>query len=103
MPYKEKEIEKVHFKVSEVSKLLNVHPATIRFWDKTFKEIKPRRDSNNVRVFIKKDIELVQYIHFLIKIEGYKLKGVKKILEECPSSREMITRCELLKIKDKLL
>ena len=53
---------------------------TIRFWEKEFKQIKPKVLNGNRRYYDKKNIELLQKIHFLLKEQGMTINGVKKIL-----------------------
>ena len=53
---------------------------TIRFWEKNFKQIKPKILSNNHRYYDKKNIEILKKIHYLLKEQGMTINGVKKIL-----------------------
>ena len=53
---------------------------TIRFWEKSFKQIKPRIFSGNRRYYDQKNIDLLKKIKFLLKDQGMTIKGVKKLL-----------------------
>ena len=70
---------------SEVAKILSskkkksIHTHTIRFWEKEFKQIKPKI-LNERRYYNKKNIELLKKVHFLLKDQGMTINGVKKIL-----------------------
>ena len=55
---------------------------TIRFWEKNFKQIKPKILSNNHRYYDKKNIDLLKKIKFLLKDEGMTINGVKKLLNK---------------------
>ena len=74
--------------ISEVVKILNLKSKkgdslpthTLRFWEKKFKQIKPKILTGNRRYYDKKNIELLKKIHFLLKDQGMTIKGVKKIL-----------------------
>ena len=74
--------------IGEVSKILSKHtlnrkpvPAhTIRFWEKEFKQIKPKILNGNRRYYDLKDIELLKKIYILLKEQGMTINGVKKIL-----------------------
>ena len=55
---------------------------TIRFWEKEFKQIRPKIFNGNRRYYDKKNIELLKKIHFLLKEQGMTLNGVKKILDK---------------------
>ena len=55
---------------------------TIRYWEKEFKQIKPKILNGNRRYYDKKNIELLRKIHFLLKEQGMTISGVKKILKD---------------------
>ena len=63
---------------SEEKKIITTH--TIRFWEKEFKQIKPKILNGNRRYYDNKNIELLKKVHFLLKDQGMTIKGVKKIL-----------------------
>ena len=75
--------------IGEVAKILALNSKnkkiittnTIRFWEKEFKQIKPKILSGNRRYYDNRNIELLKKVHFLLKHQGMTIKGVKKILE----------------------
>ncbi len=74
--------------ITEVSIALNLlHPVTkkplnhiLRFWEKEFKQIKPKRIKNR-RYYTPKQLEILKNINFLLKNEGMTISGVKKLLD----------------------
>ena len=52
----------------------------IRYWEKVFKQIKPKKLTGNRRYYDNKNIELLKKIHFLLKDQGMTINGVRKIL-----------------------
>ena len=52
----------------------------IRYWEKEFKQIKPKKLTGNRRYYDNKNIELLKKIHFLLKDQGMTINGVRKIL-----------------------
>tara|TARA_Y100000389_G_C17305744_1_gene435297 strand:+ start:89 stop:460 length:372 start_codon:yes stop_codon:yes gene_type:complete len=74
--------------IGEVVKILklksrnkNVSPThTIRYWEKEFKQIRPKILYGNRRYYDKKNIELLKKVHFLLKEQGMTINGVKKLL-----------------------
>ena len=54
---------------------------TIRYWEKEFKQIRPKILNDNRRYYNKKNIELLKRVKFLLKHQGMTIKGVKKILD----------------------
>ena len=73
------EVVKIINSGSKNGKLILAH--TIRFWEKKFKQIKPKVLKGNRRYYDIKSIELLKKVHFLLKERGMTIKGVKKILE----------------------
>ena len=76
--------------IGEVAKILNLinkkngnlNTHTIRFWEKEFKQIKPKKINNKRRYYDKKNIDLLIMIKFLLKDKGMTIKGVKKVLND---------------------
>ena len=74
--------------IGEVAKILNadtkniqtIKTHTIRFWEKEFKQIKPKILNGNRRYYDLKNIGILKKIHFLLKEQGMTINGVKKIL-----------------------
>ena len=55
---------------------------TVRFWEKEFKQIKPKKLNGNRRYYDKKNIDLLKKVKFLLKDQGMTISGVKKILNQ---------------------
>ena len=54
----------------------------IRYWESQFKQIKPSIRAGKRRYYSKRNIQLINYIKFLLKDKGLTINGVKKILED---------------------
>ena len=72
--------------VAEILELINkkngsLSTHTIRFWEKEFKQIKPKILNGNRRYYDVNSIELLKKVQFLLKEQGMTIKGVKKILD----------------------
>ena len=80
--------------IGEVVKLLNLKTRsgqktpthTIRYWEKEFKQIKPKILSGNRRYYDKSNVDLLKKIKFLLKDQGMTINGVKKILNSRQSN-----------------
>ena len=87
-------IDAAYKTIGEVVKILNlksrtgekVPTHTIRFWEKEFKQIKPKIFSNNRRYYNKLNIDLLKKIKFLLKDQGMTINGVKKLLNSNQSN-----------------
>lgn len=82
MPYKEKKIEKLYYSIGEVAKMFDVNTSLIRFWEKEFDIIKPKKNKKGNRFFTKQDISNLKLIYHLVKEKGMTLSGAKKKLKE---------------------
>lgn len=98
MPYREKEIEKLYYSISEVAAMFDVNTSLIRFWEKEFPVLKPRKNKKGNRLFTKEDIDNLRKIYVLVKEKGYTLQGAKEKLKEDKSENrnctEVISRLE---------
>lgn len=114
MPYKEKEITKLYYSIGEVAEMFDVNASLIRFWEKEFAVLKPKKNKKGNRLFTDKDIDHIRQIYQLVKKEGYTLEGAKQQLKSgleehipSPAHDKVIERLrniksELLKISGNL-
>lgn len=103
--------EKRYYKIGEVAKAFSVNTSLIRFWEKEFEIIKPKKNAKGNRLFTPGDIENFKLIFRLVKEQGYTLEGAKQKLKENPDgvmknhqiiSRLEAIKLELIKIKNQL-
>jgi len=85
MIHKSKKTYKSIGEVAEILELTNykkgsLNTHTIRFWEKNFKQIKPKIFSGNRRYYNNEDIELLKKVKYLLKVQGMTINGVKKLL-----------------------
>ncbi len=82
MPYKELKVEKLYYSIGEVANLFQVKTSLIRYWEKEFEIIKPKKNKKGNRLFTPEDIDNFHLIFHLVKERGMTLKGAKKKLKE---------------------
>ena len=82
MPYKEKPTEKLFYKIGEVADMFEVNVSLIRFWEKEFEILKPKKNKKGNRIFTKKDVDNLTIIYHLVKERGFTLEGAKMKLKE---------------------
>ena len=73
---------KIYYSISEVAESLNVNSSLIRFWEKEFEIIKPKKNSRGNRIFTKNDLDNLSLIHHLLKEKKYTIKGAEKRIRE---------------------
>lgn len=71
------DLDKRYYKIREVAELLNIPASTLRFWEKQFTIISPKRNNHGTRFYTPKDIETIRMIHFLVKEKGLKLDAAQ--------------------------
>lgn len=82
MPKLKTNIEKLFYPIGEVAKIYKVNVSLIRFWEKEFDILKPKKNKKGNRMFTKKDMENLDIIFHLVKERGFTLEGAKKKLKE---------------------
>ncbi|GAA4298883.1 MerR family transcriptional regulator [Aestuariibaculum suncheonense] len=103
--------EKRYYSIGEVAKAFNVNTSLIRFWEKEFDALKPKKNAKGNRKFTPEDIKNLKLIYHLVKERGFTLEGAKIHLKEGKkdtlSNFEIISKLEdvknqLIKIKEHL-
>ena len=74
--------EKRYYGIGEVAKAFNVNASLIRFWEKEFDIIKPKKNAKGNRKFTPEDIKNLKFIYHLVKERGFTLEGAKTHLKE---------------------
>lgn len=74
--------EKLYYKISEVAEAFNVNTSLLRFWEKEFDILKPKKNKKGNRYFTPEDIQNLKIIYHLVKEKGYTLEGAKIALQE---------------------
>ena len=106
MPLKEKSIERMYWPIGEVAETLGVNTSLLRYWEKEFGTLRPKRTIKGDRLYTKDDIAKIREIQTLLKERGFtivgakeQLRSAKKLEEQTPavpeaSVREVIKRLE---------
>lgn len=72
------DLTKSYYKIGEVAEILNIPPSTLRFWEKEFTIIKPKRNSKNTRFYTPEDVETIKMVYYLVKEKGLKLDAAQQ-------------------------
>jgi DNA-binding transcriptional MerR regulator len=89
--------EKLYYSIGEISEAFNVNTSLIRFWEKEFEILKPKKNSKGTRRYSSIDIENFQTIHHLVKEKGYTLEGAKEQLKILNKNFKVIKKLEKVK------
>lgn len=82
MPYKEKPVEKLYYSIGEVAEMFQVNTSLIRYWEKEFSIIKPKKNKKGNRFFTQQDIDNFHLIFHYVKERGLTLKGAQQKLKD---------------------
>ena len=86
---------KLYYSIGEVSKMFDVNTSLIRFWEKEFSILKPKKNAKGNRLFTLKDVDNLHIIYNLVKERGFTLEGAKKKMKENKS--DVMNEAEMLK------
>lgn len=92
----ENQPDKLFYSIGEVADMFNVNASLIRYWEKEFPVIKPKKNKKGNRFFTKTDIENFHIIYHLVKERGMTLKGAKQKLRE--NKEDTINNFEIIKV-----
>ena len=102
---------KLYYSISEIAQMFDINESTLRFWEKEFDIIQPRRNKKGVRFYKEEDIENIRLIYHFVKERGMSLAGARQILKNNKSDSEKETvivdrlkriKTELLRLKEEL-
>lgn len=74
--------KKLYYSISEVSQILDLKESLLRFWEKEFPQIAPRKGSRGIRRYTKEDIEIIRTIRDLVKGRGLKISAAREVLKQ---------------------
>lgn len=80
MPPLNKPVEKRFFTITEVAEEVGENASVLRYWEKEFRQLKPRTNARGKRYYTRKDIELIGWIHQLVRIQGFTIDGARKVI-----------------------
>ena len=88
--------EKLYYGIGEVAEAFGVNTSLIRFWEKEFDAIQPKKNAKGNRKFTKEDIKNLELIYHLVKERGFTLEGAKIHLKE-EKSRKTLSNFEIIR------
>jgi len=99
------ELSKKFYKIGEVADILGIPASTLRFWEKEFTILRPRRNAKNIRVYTPQDVETIRKLYYLVKEKGLKLDAAQEYLNK---NRQVVDKTfevveNLKKIREQLV
>lgn len=101
MPYKERDINKLYYTMGEVTEMFDVNASQIRFYEREFEILQPKKNKKGNRLFTPDDVENLKIIFNLVKEKGFTLQGAKDYIRnnkgEVKENQKVIDSLEKLK------
>jgi DNA-binding transcriptional MerR regulator len=101
--------DKLYFKIGEVSKIADVAPHVLRYWESEFSAIRPKRANSKQRLYRRADVEIILKIKALLHGRGYTICGARRFLasgeeipQELPAPEKLNVSTCLSRIKNEL-
>ncbi len=91
---------KRYYNIGELSKAFDVNASLIRFWDKEFDILKPKKNAKGNRMFTPEDVKNLQLIYHLVKERGFTLEGARLQLKD--ASKQTMDKFELVSKLEKV-
>ena len=94
-------MEKLFYSISEVAEMFSVNQSNLRFWEKEFKQLKPKRNDKGTRFYTPDDIQVIKQIIYLVNEQKLTLDGAKRKLSQkkdvIAKQQEVVERLKALK------
>lgn len=82
---------KLYYSISEVAEMFDVTETLLRYWEKEFPTIAPKKAGRNVRQYTLEDIEAVRLVHNLVKVRGLKIAAAREIIKKNKEGAQNVT------------
>lgn len=94
-------MEKLFYSISEVADMFHVNQSNLRFWEKEFKQLTPKRNAKGTRFYSPDDISVIKSIIYLVSEQKLTLEGAKRKLSQkkdvVAKQSEVVERLKLIR------
>ena len=95
--------EKLYYNIGEISKAFNVNPSLLRFWEKEFDILNPKKTLKGTRKYNSIDIKNLKLIYNLLKVRGFTIEGANEKLKKESKKIEIVEKLEKIKSRLKII
>ncbi|KAA3600088.1 MAG: MerR family transcriptional regulator [Calditrichaeota bacterium] len=88
--FKKKQLKKIYHSISEVSRITDIKPHVLRYWETEFSKLSPSKNSAGKRTYTIEDINLILEIKKLLYVEKFTIIGAKKVLNSTQVEKERL-------------
>lgn len=101
MPLKKEKDLKRFYSISEVAEMFDVNDTLLRFWEKEFPQINPKKAGRGIRQYTKEDIEVIRVVYNLVKVRGLRIEAARELMkknyEGAAQSTEVVDRLRAIR------
>jgi len=94
-------MEKLFYSISEVAKMFGINQSNLRFWEKEFKQLNPKRNDKGTRFYTPDDIQTIKQIIYLTSEQKLTLDGAKRKLSQkkdtIAKQQEVVERLKVIR------
>ena len=94
MAYNPNKELKMYYSIGEVAEMFSVNESLLRYWEKEFPIISPKKTGRNIRQYRKEDIENIRLVYHLVKEKGMTLQGARQRLKT--SRKQTVDTAEIV-------
>lgn len=77
----ERPSKRLYYSIGEVCEMLGLEPHVLRYWESTFRNLRPAKNRSGNRVYREKDLRIIRLIKYLLHEEGYTIEGADRKLQ----------------------
>ncbi len=81
--------EKLYYSISEVAEMTGLEAHVLRFWEKEFPQLRPKKNRSGNRIYQAKDIEIISAIKKLLYDDGYTIQGARNMIKKNSDNNEL--------------
>ncbi|RRD78401.1 MerR family transcriptional regulator [Alloprevotella sp. OH1205_COT-284] len=101
MPLNPNKNLKLFYSIGEVAELFGVNDTLLRFWEREFPQISPKKGGRGVRQYTQEDIDIIRVIYNLVKVRGLRIEAAREVLrknrEGTVQATEVVDRLRAIK------
>jgi DNA-binding transcriptional MerR regulator len=94
-------MEKLFYSISEVANMFGINQSNLRFWEKEFSQLKPKRNAKGTRFYTPDDVQIIKQIIYLTSEQKLTLDGAKRKLSQkkdvVAKQQEVVERLKLIR------
>ncbi len=87
--------KKRYYKIGEIAEFFGIEAHTLRFWEKQFPQLKPKRYSSNQRFYTQKEVDVVSMVYDLLYKQNFTIKGAQSKISDIFSQKKEIENLEI--------